>query len=480
VGSLLLQSPVGGENWLIGSTQKITWSLSNVINIKIDYTTNNGTNWINIIPSAPTSAGSYNWTIPNTPSTNCKVRISSTDHSDTNSVSNIFQIYQIPANPCPGVPTVDYGGKTYSTITIGDQCWMRENLNIGTIIDSLQNQTNNGIIEKYCYKNDSVKCDIYGGLYQWDEAMQYSTTEGARGICPTGWHIPTRNEFTALKTFVGGNGNDLKEVGQGSGSGAGTNTSGFSALLAGSYHNSFNGLSSGTIYWRSTLYDATYAYPFQLIGSNSSIFGSPDVRIGGNSIRCINDSLVSALPVELTSFTVLANDNYIKLEWKTATEMNTFQFEIEKKFHNNSWIKITTIVASGNSNLPRNYSYIDRNVNPGQYSYRLKIVDINGSFKYSTIVNTEIKSPTKYELGNAYPNPFNPTTIINYQIPTNTLVSIKLFDALGREVTTLVSEVKPAGSYEVTLNGRNLASGIYYYQMKAGNFIETKKISLLK
>jgi uncharacterized protein (TIGR02145 family) len=480
VGPLSLKSPVGGEEWKVGSTQKIGWTFSNVINIRIDYSTNNGSDWINIIASTPSSAGCYNWTIPNSPSTNCKVKISSVNNPDTNSISNSFRIFQVPTNPCTGIPTVNYAGKTYNTIAIGDQCWLRENLNLGTMIDSLQNQTNNGIIEKYCYNNDSVKCDIYGGLYQWDEAMQYSTTEGARGICPTGWHIPTRNEFTALKTFVGGNGNDLKEIGQGTGSGTGTNASGFSALLAGSYHNSFNGLSSGTIYWRSTLYDATYAYPFQLIGSNSSIFGSPDIRIGGNSIRCINDSLVSALPVELTSFTVIANDNNIKLDWKTATELNTFQFEIEKKFYNNSWIKITAIVASGNSNLPRNYSYIDRNVNPGQYSYRLKIVDINSSYKYSTLVTTEIKSHTKYELGNAYPNPFNPTTTIKYQVPINTLVTIKLFDALGREITSFVNEMKPAGSYEVTLNGINLSSGTYFYQMHAGNFIATKKISLIK
>jgi hypothetical protein len=116
VGPLLLKSPVGGENYQIGTTQKISWSLSNVINIRIDYSTNNGTNWINIIASTPTSAGSYNWTIPNTPSTNCKVKISSTNNSDTNSISNVFTIYQIPINPCPGIPTVDYAGQTISIL----------------------------------------------------------------------------------------------------------------------------------------------------------------------------------------------------------------------------------------------------------------------------------------------------------------------------------------------------------------------------
>jgi len=82
-------------------------------------------------------------------------------------------------------------GKTYNTVLIGTQCWMRENLNIGTRIDGSQNQTDNGTIEKYCYDDLESNCDIYGGLYQWDEAMQYVTTQGVQGICPAGWHLPT-------------------------------------------------------------------------------------------------------------------------------------------------------------------------------------------------------------------------------------------------------------------------------------------------
>ncbi|MDR3668952.1 MAG: FISUMP domain-containing protein, partial [Ignavibacteriaceae bacterium] len=354
IGPLLLKSPSGGENWLIGSTQKITWSFSSVINIRIDYSTNNGTNWINIISSTPTSAGSLNWTIPNTPSTNCKVKISSTNSSDTNSIGNLFSIYQIPINPCPGIPTVNYAGQTYNTVAIGDQCWMRENLNIGTMIDSTQNQTNNEIIEKYCYNNDLVKCSLFGGLYQWDEAMQYVTTENTKGICPTGWHIPSWNDFATVKSFVSGNGNNLKEIGQGSGSGAGTNASGFSALLAGiNFNGTFNNLGTSTIYWRSTNYDATHAYKFQLTSIDTNIIGNPVFKSGGYSIRCINDSTVSALPVELTKFTTSVINNNVILNWNTATELNTLSFDIEMKLQiSNSWYKIASVSASGNSNSP--------------------------------------------------------------------------------------------------------------------------------
>ncbi|MDR3668521.1 MAG: FISUMP domain-containing protein, partial [Ignavibacteriaceae bacterium] len=361
-------------------------------------------------------------------------------------------------------------------------CWLKENLNIGTMIDSTQNPSDNGIIEKYCYNDDSIKCSIYGGLYQWDEAMQYDTTEGAKGICPIGWHLPTRNEYLTLRTLVGYNGNKLKEIGQGTGRGVGTNATGFSSLLTGIFSQGyFSFLGSNTVYWTSTNYDVSGSYAFQLVGADTNIYGSPVYRIGGNCVRCINDSSVSALPIELTTFTISVNSNNVTLNWNTATEINCASFEIEKSIVNsNTWQKIASVQASGNSNSPKHYSYIDKNVNAGKYSYRLKVVDLDGSSKYSNIVNAEIVAPIKFEMGQNYPNPWNPTTTIRYQVPVNILVTIKVFDALGREVATLVNEPKPAGSYEIVFNGHNLASGIYYYQMKAGNFIDTKKITLIK
>jgi hypothetical protein len=186
------------------------------------------------------------------------------------------------------------------------------------------------------------------------------------------------------------------------------------------------------------------------------------------------------LPVELSSFTYKTIGSSIKLEWITQTEINNFRFEVERKNKNSIWLKIGEIKGAGNSPNTKQYFYLDKKVSSGNYNYRLKIVDLDGSFKYSSIINAEIIAPSKFELSNAYPNPWNPTTTIRYQVPINILVTIKLFDALGKEVITLVNEIRPAGSYEVTLNGKNLSSGIYYYQMKAGSFIETKKIILIK
>jgi len=197
--------------------------------------------------------------------------------------------------PCPGTPTVDYDGKTYNTVLIGDQCWLKENLDIGTRIDGNQNQTNNtptNIIEKYCYDNNPNNCATYGGLYQWDEAMQYVTTSGAKGICPPGWHIPTLTEFDTLKAAVNNNGNALKAIGQGGGGGAGTNTSGFSALLAG-YRNytggNFSALGSHGRFWSSTESNASNAYDLLLLSTESNIYLHSNYKDYGFSVRCIKD-----------------------------------------------------------------------------------------------------------------------------------------------------------------------------------------------
>jgi uncharacterized protein (TIGR02145 family) len=118
-------------------------------------------------------------------------------------VTNKTYIFQFATNiPCPGTPTVTYEGQVYNTIQIFSQCWLKENLNVGTMIPGTQDQTNNNIIEKYCYNNEPDSCSKYGGLYQWDEMMQYTTRLGAQGICPSGWHLPMDEEWKVLDGAV--------------------------------------------------------------------------------------------------------------------------------------------------------------------------------------------------------------------------------------------------------------------------------------
>jgi len=194
-----------------------------------------------------------------------------------------------------GTSTITYAGQTYNTVQIGTQCWLKENLNVGTRRDGNVLSSDDNIIEKYCY-DDNVGldyCATYGGLYQWNEAMQYITTSGTQGICPTGWHIPTYEEFQTLKAAVNNDGNALKKEGEGTGSGSGTNTSGFSALLAG-YRNPygiFSHLSSNAYFWSSTEYGTDFAYYLYLYSSNSGIsFSYYDYgKYYGFSVRCVKD-----------------------------------------------------------------------------------------------------------------------------------------------------------------------------------------------
>jgi uncharacterized protein (TIGR02145 family) len=138
---------------------------------------------------------------------------------------------------------VSHGGKNYQTVQIGTQCWFKENLNIGTRINGSQDQTNNGVIEKYCYDDNEANCNTYGGLYQWDELMQYVTTQGAKGLCPDGWHIPTDAEWTTLTTYPGGEsvaGGKMKSTSGWYNNGNGSNSSGFTALPGGRSYDDDN------------------------------------------------------------------------------------------------------------------------------------------------------------------------------------------------------------------------------------------------
>lgn len=198
--------------------------------------------------------------------------------------------------PCPGTQTLEYAGKTYNTVQIGNQCWLKENLDVGTMVNSIQSQPNNGTIEKFCYNNDENNCAVYGGYYTWNEAMQHATTEGAQGICPSGWHIPKVADYQALINAVSNGGNAIKAIGEGSGNGLGTNTSGFGALLAGgkNYNNSsFTPPGSWGGYWASKYGTCGYscAYSMHIEDSDNTLtIEQGAIPSWGFPIRCIKNN----------------------------------------------------------------------------------------------------------------------------------------------------------------------------------------------
>ncbi len=205
----------------------------------------------------------------------------------------------------------------------------------------------------------------------------------------------------------------------------------------------------------------------------------------GVILKYIKDSDSAVLPVELSGFEVNQKGNSIELNWQTATEVNNKGFEIERKF-SSDWITIGFRIGNGTTTSPVKYIYKDdlNNIShSGNIIYRLKQIDYNGTYKYSKEISVNFNSvPEEYSLLQNYPNPFNPTTVIKYSVKENTQVVLKVFDILGREVSTLINEEKQPGAYTVNFDAAaaGLSSGTYFYTIKAGNFVQTKKMLLLK
>ncbi len=185
------------------------------------------------------------------------------------------------------------------------------------------------------------------------------------------------------------------------------------------------------------------------------------------------------IPVELTSFSYNLNGNNVVLTWSTATETNNKGFEVQKSLDGKNFSTINFVGGNGTTTNISNYTYIDKNVS-GIVYYRLKQIDFDGTSKISNIVEVNTQTVVSYILKQNYPNPFNPSTTISYQIPEKNFVSIKVIDVLGNEVATVINSEQDAGLHNVTFNASNLASGIYLYQLKVGNYVQTKRMMLMK
>lgn len=187
------------------------------------------------------------------------------------------------------------------------------------------------------------------------------------------------------------------------------------------------------------------------------------------------------LPVELLSFTSLVYESSVNLNWQTNREVNNSGFNIERSSIQDIWSNVGFVIGAGNSGGPIDYSFTDKNLFPGKYKYRLKQIDFNGNFEYFNLESeVNIGIPDKYELSQNYPNPFNLSTKINYNLSSNGKVSIFLYDLSGREVATLVNEVKSAGYYNVNFSASNLSSGVYFYKLTAGDYTAVRRMVLLK
>ena len=203
-------------------------------------------------------------------------------------------------------------------------------------------------------------------------------------------------------------------------------------------------------------------------------------KTGSSSNFALYYDFQLALPVELSSFTGIAKKDKVLLQWRTETEVNNHGFDIERSTDGSSWNKIAFVQGHGNSNSPQDYLFTDNYPQFDKTYYRLKQIDNDGKFEYSNVVEVIINSGNDLVLHQNYPNPFNPTTLIEYSLPKNSHVTLKVYDILGREVTTLKNEFQTSGKYSVPFNGANLSSGIYFYVLAADNLVASRKMSIVK
>lgn len=240
----------------------------------------------------------------------------------------------------------------------------------------------------------------------------------------------------------------------------------------------------GAVYLSGDQYFFTSANAAYRINSDgvANIIPEASALAGFKGFALVNDI---ALPVELSSFTSSVNSNNVNLNWTTAVETNNSGFDIERSqkgvLNSEQWINTGSVKGKGSSSVPVDYAFIDKNLNAGKYSYRLKQSDFNGNSEYFYLgTDVVIGVPGKFELSQNYPNPFNPETKISFTIPEDGKVKLAVYDNSGKEVTSLVNDFRTAGYYTIKFNATGLSSGVYYYRFSSGEFKDVRKMILIK
>ncbi len=232
------------------------------------------------------------------------------------------------------------------------------------------------------------------------------------------------------------------------------------------------------------IFPGTYNVTFSADGFYSQTINN--VSVQNLQTTTVNVELIPdhPVPVELVDFNATINESTVILSWKTATENNNKGFEIERsrdsKFKSQNWENIGFIDGQGTTTESKSYSFVDDDVISGTYGYRLKQIDLDGTYEYSKEIEVKVNVPLQCSLEQNYPNPFNPTTKISWQSAVGSWQTLKVFDILGNEIKTLVNKYLPAGNHSVEFNAANLSSGIYFYKLQANDKVLVKKMIVIK
>ncbi|MGE5860420.1 MAG: LamG-like jellyroll fold domain-containing protein, partial [Ignavibacteria bacterium] len=195
--------------------------------------------------------------------------------------------------------------------------------------------------------------------------------------------------------------------------------------------------------------------------------------------------ITTSTPVELTSFTASVKNGSVLITWETATEINNAGFSIERRSENGKFADIAFIKGKGTTTNKSVYSYLDKSISFGKFSYRLKQVDYDGSYTYSNVTIVDLGLPKDFALAQNYPNPFNPSTTIKFTLPANAKVTMKVYNTLGQEVALILSGEFNAGIHEAVFNASGFSSGVYLYRLEAAgtdgsSFVAMKRMLLVK
>jgi hypothetical protein len=195
---------------------------------------------------------------------------------------------------------------------------------------------------------------------------------------------------------------------------------------------------------------------------------------------------INQTPVKLSTFSAHLQGDDVVLEWTTATENNNYGFEIQRSKEDTlSFIKIGFVKGNNTTITPKHYHFIDQNLRSGNYYYRLKQIDYNGDFEFSIIAQVSNNTPKEFQLYQNSPNPFNSTTEISYSLPQSCHVELRIYNLNSQCVHQIVNKSQESGFYNITwdgtdLNGIKVASGIYFYQIKALNFSKFRRMLFIK
>jgi photosystem II stability/assembly factor-like uncharacterized protein len=564
---IVIQSPIGSEIWDISSSQSISWISAGVTNLKIEYTTNNGTNWLVINPSVVAANGIHNWTIPETPSNSCKVRLTSLENQSIISVSNdLFVIKGIKI-------TSPNGGEEWIIGTQKDITWFSGGIDQVKIEYTTQNNINWTLIEAtipanngiYSWTipgppstqcrvritdiNNSLFSDFSEAIFRISEAPAITVTSPTSGelwiagrqdtISWSSINVPGNiniklstdngSSFTVLQTNIPNDGIEVITVPNSPSQNCkiriesyndptiqGENDGNFTIVAPLITVNSPNG---GEIYLVGTEHSITWTTQYvDKVKIEFSINAGSDWILIADSVDAISGSYNWMVPdnqstnckvkisdINSLAFFDLSNSVFrigapsVRVTSPNGGEVyhsGTTQaiewisdlidaVKIEYTSDNGgSWILVDSAVVSTGS-----YNWLIPHISSAQCRVRIMdildelIYDISDSVFYIDPVGIDdlVNSiPTEFALYQNFPNPFNPVTRIYYAVPKESQVTIKLFNMLGEEIQTLVNEMKSTGNYWVDLDGKQLQSGIYIYQINTEKFKQAKKMILLK